>query len=216
MAEVGERVTLLQAKGSALSQADVDEIGRLWETVFADEGHRIAPHEATQQPSTATIKLVRSWNPSQWQDHTFFFLKLELPEGAQIIGACRLLPLVIQHQGADFPVMGLADVAVHSAYAGRGYGRQLMEAVVAHASQNGQTVVGFCLASNSPFYRRTGFQILPGVISETSWIHIDEQGGVVTNDWDHDVLFYEPASHRRFVDTFSDPAGPVLLPRSHW
>ena len=59
----------------------------------------------------------------------------------QVVGGCRLRPFGISFLGKEYPVLGLADVAVDEKYRKRGLGKMMMERVIEYSGSDRDT---FC------------------------------------------------------------------------
>lgn len=84
------------------------------------------------------------------------YCKVCVTDTGELVAAVRLAPIRI---GSMDRALMLGPLAVAPAYAGQGYGRQLIAECLEHARRDGIRLV--LLVGDEPYYGRLGFKLVP-------------------------------------------------------
>lgn len=104
-------------------------------------------------------------DPGVGHDPALLPRSMLLLDGPRVVAALDLLTKEITHAGQVFRACGLSAVVTDRARRGRGHGGRLVAAARGHLAELGVDLGVFsCDRPLEPFYRRAGWQLLPGTV----------------------------------------------------
>ena len=108
-------------------------------------------------------------------------------QGNEIVAFGRLHDVEAEFAGKKFEILGIATiVAVEK---GKGNGSAITKSMTDYVQKSGKTAIGFCRPSQSPFYEKNGFGIIPGGVRQFSFMDDGSESG--PRNEDDDVIYLE-------------------------
>lgn len=97
--------------------------------------------------------------PWNYESNNFFLERLfsVLKLNEDILAFAMLIPVELHIDENKYSIWGISTVA--SVEPGKGFGKMLMNAVKNFANKDNKIIVGSCVAKNTEFYRKCGYEI---------------------------------------------------------
>ncbi len=112
-----------------------------------------------KQMQQISAALLREFNlalpeKSQLIGHVFFLLT----DGDKLLAMAKVFPFEpVFFNGESFSLLGIGGMVAFEP--GKGYGKQIVQAISKYLKDNNKTGVGFCKPSNQGFYLKSGLNI---------------------------------------------------------
>ena len=143
--------------------------------------------------------------PSTLADRLYFLL-VE-PESDTVLACGYLKPIhPVLFQGQTFSFLNIGGVIANEK--GKGYGKQVMQAMRAHLLARDQTGLGYCWPHNTGFYEKCGFTVETNATHR--FIYRDENGCPFTGAGQ--VILYLESSDRFMAQVLASPDAEVSVP----
>jgi hypothetical protein len=125
----------------------------------------------------------------------------------RLMGFGRALSLVVNFQGIDYRILGLASILAIEKRTG--YGRRIVEKIREHAQDKGMTAIGFCDPEDTVFYEKCGLGVMKGGTGRFVF------PGGPKSDQPGDVVYSE-GQDRLIRRMRKDPEAKVTASRPEW
>ena len=139
--------------------------------------------------------------------HPVYFV---LSEGGQVLSYARTIWAAVPHLGQSFKLYGLGDVATRPGFRRKGFGRRVVGGATAHVMSDREADAAVLLTEPKlePFYRRIGWEYVPGLRVATG-----ESGGCAAGAAIPMALFL---SARARAARAIFPRERLVLPGDEW
>ncbi len=166
--------------------------------------------------------LKRSWN--KIMKKTFgssplenfskdIFFKVKDEKKLVVMGA--LTPVRIKYLGKTYNILGITEIVALKRK--KGYGKILMQEILKYVEKTGKTAVGFTGDRTSPFYKKCGLKIKPGMVKKfvyTPKNKAEEKEVKYALKNDSDVIYIERKD--KFITKVASSKLNVQLPCMYW
>jgi len=157
---------------------------------------------------------VREFGESTVKDYdndfpkkTIFFFVLDMGK-IQSFGGLR--PVEINYKGKKYKIMGLCSVI--SKEKNKGYGRELIKAMIRYLKKKKLTGLGFCGKRITPFYEKCGLESIQDFILR--FHYKNPVSGLIEIDDDGDGIYSE--GEDGFIQKVINSKDTVLIDIPHW
>lgn len=106
----------------------------------------------------------------------------------------------------EFTIYGFVEVVANEK--GRGYGKQVVEAMTNYLRIHDKTGIGFCMPRNKGFYEKCGLET--NTISTQRFVYIKEEERITNQDGQ--IIFYHDSSDNFMKKVLSKPGIDVYIP----
>ena len=139
--------------------------------------------------------------------HPVYFI---LADNDQLLSYARTIWATVFHLEQNFKLYGLGDVLTEPQARGRGYGSRIVEKATSHIRSDSQADVAVLLTEPKlePFYRRSGWECVPGLQVATKESHASAAGSTIPM-----MLFLSPRA-KAAREIFSRDI--LVLPGDEW
>src|ERR1700690_21967 len=127
------------------------------------------------------------------RESIFFFLM----DGSEIKAFGMLKPVKISYDSKEYQIMGIANImAIEKS---KRYGSILMDYVRKYLEKNSLVCIGNTHKDNFEFYKKCGFEFIPGLVER--FVYIDEDSKEHRGDWAEYCMFIydkDNVGHKNF------------------
>jgi hypothetical protein len=142
-------------------------------------------------------------SPDKLRDRKFFLLKNNTSVLA--LGALLEVSPVI-FNGDKYSISGFVNVVAN--VKGRGYGKQVITAMIDYLITHDKTGLGFCMLKNKEFYENCGLE----VITDITQRFVCRNGAEKITNQDGQIIFYQDSSDHFMKNVLANPGKEIRLP----